>query len=158
MTRNRSTPERRQKDFRNRRALYEYHILEKIEAGIELRGSEIKSIRDGNISLAESYARIDGDEVFLVGCTIAEYRNASWTNHDPQRRRKLLLHRKEIRKIRAKIEEKGLTLVPLRLYFNRRGFAKVELGIGRGKKLHDKRETIRKRDTERELRRQLADR
>ncbi len=110
------------------------------------------------MSLGESYARIVGDEIFLIGSHISEYKNGSWANHDPMRKRKLLLHRKEIEKIRTKLQEKGLTLVPLRIYFNNRGFAKCELGIGKGKKLHDKRETIKKRDTDRDTSRELAGR
>jgi SsrA-binding protein len=145
-------------DFRNKRAYFEYEILEKFEAGLSLRGTEVKSIREGNISLAESYARLHGGEAFLIGCHINEYRAGSWTNHDPTRSRKLLLHRREIDKLESRIAEKGLTLVPLRLYFNKRGFAKVELGLARGKKLHDKRSSIKKRDSDREIQRQLSGR
>lgn len=144
------------KEIRNKKAFYQYHVLEKVEAGIALQGTEVKSIRDGKISLTESYARVDGTEVFLVGCHIPEYRPGSWTNHDPLRKRKLLLHRREIRKLRARVEEKGLTLVPLRLYFNKRGYAKVEIGVCRGKRLHDKRESMKARDAERDIRRQMA--
>jgi SsrA-binding protein len=148
----------RPREFRNKRAYFEYEILEKLEAGLALRGTEVKSIREGNVSLAESYARLQEGEVFLVGCHINEYRAGSWTNHDPTRKRKLLLHRREIAKLRSRIEEKGLTLVPLRLYFNKRGYAKVELGLARGKKLHDKRSSIKRRDTDREIQRQLSGR
>ncbi len=146
------------KQFRNKRAYYEYHVLEKIEAGIELRGTEVKAIREGNISLAESYARVDANEVFLVGCHIGEYKAGSWTNHEPRRKRKLLLHRREIQKIIVKTREKGLTLVPLRAYFNSRGYAKVELGICQGKKLHDKRQAMKERDTRREMDRAISGR
>lgn len=146
------------REVRNKKAYHQYHVLEKIEAGIELQGTEVKSIREGNVSLAESYARIDDAEVFLVGCHIPEYRAGGWTNHDPLRKRKLLLHRREISKLRARVEEKGLTIVPLRLYFNGRGYLKVELGICRGKQLHDKRETLKSRDADRDIQRQLAGR
>ncbi len=146
------------KEIRNKKAFFQYHVLEKLEAGIALQGTEVKSVREGNVSLAESYARLDGDEVFLVGCHIPEYRAGGWTNHDPLRKRKLLLHRREIGKLRARIEEKGLTIVPLRLYFNNRGYLKVELGVCRGKKLHDKRQTVKERDADREIRRQMSGR
>lgn len=144
--------------IKNKKAFYQYEILEKVEAGLELRGTEVKSLREGNMSLGEAYARIQDDEVFLVGSHIGEYRNGSWANHDPVRKRKLLLHRREIQKIRSRLQEKGLTLVPLRVYFNSRGFAKCELGIGKGKKLHDKRESIKKRDVARDVSRELAGR
>lgn len=144
------------KEFRNKRAYFEYHILEKYEAGIELRGTEVKSIREGGVNLAESYARVTGEELFLVNCHIPEYRAGGWTNHDPRRPRKLLLHRRELDRLAGKIELKGLTLIPLRLYFNARGYAKVEIGVARGKKLHDKRTDLKRRDAEREIRRQMA--
>ena len=144
------------REIRNKKAYFQYHVLEKIEAGIELRGTEVKSIREGEVSLAESFARIDGDEIFLVGCHIPEYRAGGWTNHDPRRKRKLLLHKREILKLKARIEEKGLTIAPLRLYFNKRGYAKLELGICKGKKLHDKRESVKERDAKREMARDAA--
>jgi SsrA-binding protein len=144
-----------QKDYRNRRAFYEYHIEEKVEAGMVLMGSEIKAIRDGKLNLSDSYARVDGKEVFLVNCHISEYKNASF-GHEPLRKRKLLLHRKEIRKLEKRVGEKGLTLVPLRVFFNARGYAKVEIGIGRGKQQRDKRQAMKTRDTEREIRRQMS--
>jgi SsrA-binding protein len=145
-------------EIRNKKAFFQYHVLEKIEAGIELRGTEVKSIREGQVSLVESYARIDGDEVYLVGCHIPEYRAGGWANHDPVRKRRLLLHRKEIRKLRVRVEEKGLTIVPLRLYFTARGFAKIELGVCRGKKLHDKRRSVKDRDAARDIQRHLSGR
>ena len=144
-----------QKDYRNRRAFYEYHIEEKVEAGIVLLGSEIKAIRDGKLNLSDSYARVDGKEVFLVNCHISEYKNASF-GHEPLRKRKLLLHRKEIRKLQKRVAEKGLTLVPLRVFFNARGYAKVELGIGRGKQHRDKRQALKDRDQKREIDRQMS--
>jgi len=144
------------KEFKNRRALYEYHVLEKVEAGIALVGSEVKSIREGNLSLTDSYARVDGDEVYLLNCHIAEYKNAASFGHEPRRKRKLLLHRGEIRKLERRVEEKGCTLVPLRVFFNARGFAKVEIGICKGKQTHDKREAIKSRDVDREMRREIS--
>ncbi len=137
----------------NRRARHDYHILESMECGIELKGTEVKSIRLGKVSLAESYALVQRDEVKLENMQITPYEHGSYENHEPKRSRKLLLHKKEILKLKQKIAEKGLTLVPLKLYFNARGIAKVELGLAKGKKLFDKRETIKQRDTERELRR-----
>jgi len=144
------------REFRNKRAFFEYHILEKYEAGIALRGTEVKSIREGNVNLAESFARVMEGELFLVNCHIPEYRAGGWTNHDPRRPRKLLIHRRELDRLVGKIELKGLTLVPLRLYFNARGYAKVEIGVAKGKKLHDKRSAVKERESEREIRRQLA--
>lgn len=144
------------REFKNKRAFFEYLVLETHEAGIELKGTEVKSIREGGVNLAESYARVNDGELFLVNCHIPEYRAGGWTNHDPRRPRKLLLHRKEIDKMVGKIELKGLTLIPLRLYFNSRGFAKVEIGICKGKKLHDKRSDMKRRDADLEIRRQMA--
>jgi SsrA-binding protein len=144
------------REFRNKRAYFEYLILEKHEAGLELRGTEVKSIREGSVNLAESFARVIGGELFLVNCHIPEYRPGGWTNHDPRRPRKLLLHRKELDKLVGKLELKGLTLIPLRLYFNPRGYAKVEIGVAKGKQLHDKRLDLKKKDAEREIRRQMA--
>jgi len=144
-----------QKEFKNRRASYEYHILEKAEAGIVLTGSEVKSIREGKLNLSDSYARVDGGEVFLVNCHISEYKNASF-GHEPLRKRKLLLHRREIRKLEKATAEKGLTLVPLRLFFNDRGYAKVEIGVARGKQRHDKRQSMKERESEREIRGEMS--
>jgi SsrA-binding protein len=145
-----------QREFKNRRAFHEYHVLEKVEAGIALVGSEVKSIREGNMNLSDSYARVEEGQVFLVNVHISEYKNAGAFGHEPLRRRKLLLHRAEIRKLERRVEEKGLTLVPLRVFFNARGIAKVELGICRGKQLHDKRAALKARDTEREIRREIS--
>ncbi len=144
------------REFKNKRAFFEFHILEKVEAGLALRGTEVKSIREGNINLADSYAREMNGELFLVNCHIPEYRAGGWTNHDPRRPRKLLLHKREVAKIITKIEQKGLTIVPLRLYFNDRGYAKVEIGVAQGKKLHDKRADMKRRDADREIRRQMT--
>ena len=147
-----STP----REFKNKRAYFEFHILEKHEAGIELKGTEVKSIREGSVNLAESYARAQDGELFLVNCHIPEYKAGGWMNHDPRRPRKLLLHRKELDRLVGKIELKGLTLVPLRLYFNARGLAKVEIGVAKGKQLHDKRTDLKKREADLEIRRQMA--
>jgi len=144
------------KEIRNRQAYFAYEVLEKVEAGIVLIGSEVKSVRAGDVSFADAYVRIDGGEAWLVNLHIAEYKNAKDFGHEPRRRRKLLLHRREIRKLAEKAELKGLTLIPLRLYFTGRGFAKIEIGVCRGKKLHDKRESAKKRDAQREIDREMA--
>jgi SsrA-binding protein len=138
----------------NRKARHKYVVLETLECGIALRGSEVKSLRQGKISLDESYARVKNDEVWLVGCDIQEYSHASRMNHEPKRPRKLLLHRREIRKFAGQAFEKGLTLVPLRVYF-KKGIAKLLLGICRGKKLYDKREQMKKDTVRREIDRAL---
>ena len=135
----------------NRRALHEYHIEAKLECGIALLGSEVKSLRDGKLSLDEAYGRVKGSDVWLVGADIAEYPQATLWNHVPKRPRKLLLRSEEREKFANKAHEKGLTLVPLRIYFNARGLAKVQLGLCRGKKLHDKRESLKKADSKREI-------
>ncbi|MCL2679800.1 MAG: SsrA-binding protein SmpB [Dehalococcoidia bacterium] len=134
----------------NRKARHDYDVLDTYETGIVLLGSEIKSVRDNQVSLGEAYVRLEGGEMWLVGAHIARYEAASYMGHDPTRRRKLLLHRKQIRHIAAKLQEKGLTLVPLRMYVKGRT-AKLEIGMGRGKKLYDKRDTIQRRDSEREI-------
>jgi SsrA-binding protein len=135
----------------NRKAFHEYFILDKLEAGIALLGTEVKSIREARINLKESYAAIKEGEAYLLNCHISPYSHGNRENPDPLRRRKLLLHSKEIRKLIGKTQEKGLTLVPLRVYL-RRGRIKVELGVARGKKLYDKRETERRKETDRETR------
>lgn len=139
---------------RNRRARFEYDLLDHLEAGIVLTGTEVKSLRNGKAGLEESYAGIDRGEVWLLGCDIPEYLQANRMNHQPKRPRKLLLHRREIVKIAAKAAERGLTLVPLRIYF-KKGIAKVELCVARGRKLHDKREALKKQDAKREIDRAL---
>ena len=136
----------------NRRARYEYHILESIEAGIALTGTEIKSIRQGGVSLSQSYARLRDGELWLLGMHIPKYKQGSFSNVDPDRPRKLLLHKEQIRRLGGRAAEKGLTIVPLRLYFTR-GKAKLEIGLARGKKLWDKREREAQRDVQRELER-----
>jgi SsrA-binding protein len=134
----------------NRRARHEYEILETVEAGIVLRGTEVKSLRDGLVNFKDSYASVRNGEGWLLGCHINPYSHGTDANHDPERDRKLLLHKREIDRLGGKISEKGLTLVPLRLYF-KDGRAKVELGLARGKKLHDKRATLREREARREM-------
>jgi SsrA-binding protein len=134
----------------NRRARFNYHLEETFEAGIALTGSEVKSLRAGKATIAESYADARGGEIWLVNANIPEYVQAGPFNHAPKRLRRLLLHRRQINKLIGAVEREGMTLVPLRLYFNQRGRAKVELALARGKKLHDKRETERKRSWERE--------
>lgn len=138
----------------NRKARHKYEILETLECGIALLGSEVKSLRTGKVSLDESYGRVMDGEVWLVGCDIAEYTYANRLNHDPRRKRKLLLHKREIRKFAARAFEKGLTLVPLKMYF-KQGNAKLLLGIGRGRKLYDKREKMKKDTMQRDMQRAL---
>ncbi|HLE50687.1 MAG TPA: SsrA-binding protein SmpB [Anaerolineales bacterium] len=138
----------------NRKAKHEYFVLESFEAGLSLHGSEIKSIRAGQISLAQAYVAIDGSEAWLINAHIAAYDQASHYNHDPLRPRKLLLHRSEIRKLWENVRQKGVTVVPLRVYL-KDGLAKVEIALAKGKKLYDKRADIAKRDVERELNRQF---
>ena len=134
----------------NRKAFHDYAILETYEAGLVLKGTEVKSLREAQVNFKDCYASIDNDEAWLIGCYISPYHHGTDANHDPDRDRKLLLHRKEIGRLTGKVAERGLTLVPLRLYF-KHGRAKVELGLGRGKKLHDKRATLRDRDQRREM-------
>src|SRR6187455_250622 len=135
----------------NRKARFRFEILDSLECGIQLTGSEVKSLRDGKLSLEEAYARVKEGEVWLVGADIAEYPQATLWNHPPKRPRKLLLNRQEREKFANKAHEKGLTLVPLKVYFNSRGLAKVLLGLCKGKKIHDKRETLKKADSQREI-------
>ena len=135
---------------RNKRARHDYHILETWEAGLVLTGTEVKSLRNGKANLADSYAVVRGGELFLINMHISPYEQGNQFNHDPTRTRKLLLHRREIRKLIGAVERQGLTLVPLDLYF-KRGVAKVTLALGKGKKLHDKRADERRREDEREM-------
>ena len=135
----------------NRKARFQFEILDSLECGIALVGSEVKSLRDGKLSLEEAYARVKEGEVWLVGADIAEYRQASIWNHAPKRPRKLLMKRAEVSKFAGLAHEKGLTLVPLKVYFTSRGIAKVLLGLCRGKKLHDKRETLKNADARRDI-------
>ena len=139
----------------NRKALHDYFIVDRFETGIVLKGTEVKSLRQGNANLQDGYAMIRNAEVWLIGLHINPFEKGNINNHDPKRDRKLLMHKQEIRRIFGKISEKGLTLVPLRLYF-KNNIVKLELGIAKGKKAYDKREAIAKRDIERQLRRDYA--
>jgi SsrA-binding protein len=139
----------------NRKARHDYHIEDTVEAGIVLTGTEVKSLRAGRASLVDGYATIDGGEVWLHRIHIPEYTEGSWTNHEPRRTRKLLLHRREIEKLSGKTTEAGFTLVPLALYF-KDGKAKVELAVGRGKRSYDKRQDLAKRDARREIARAMG--
>jgi SsrA-binding protein len=141
----------------NRRARYEYHLLERFEAGIILTGTEVKSLREGRVSLQRAFADIRGGEVYLVGAHIAEYAQGNLANHDPDRDRKLLLHKREISSLIGKVQERGLTLVPTRLYF-KDGRAKIELAVARGKETRDKRRDIADRDARRQIERALKGR
>jgi len=134
----------------NRRARHEYEILETLEAGLVLRGTEVKALRAGHVNFKDSYATVRSGEAWLLGCHISPYSHGTDANHDPERDRKLLLHRREIARLVGKIAERGLTVVPLRVYF-KRGRVKIELGLARGKKLHDKRSAIREREVRREM-------
>ena len=138
----------------NKKARFDYQLLEKLEAGIVLMGSEVKSLRQGKATLNESYARIINGELFLLGCNIATYDHANTLNHNPTRTRKLLVHRREINKLQSKLVQKGLTLVPVRIYFSQ-GRAKVELALARGKTHFDKREKIKEREIKRDIRQAL---
>jgi len=142
----------------NRKAYHEYFIEEKFEAGIVLQGTEVKSLRDGRVNLQDSYASVRDGEVFLHHCHISPYSHGNLMNHDPIRVRKLLLHKKEINKLLGKTQQKGLTLIPLRIYFSKRGHAKVELGLAKGKKLYDRRASIKAREAGREVERAIKDR
>jgi SsrA-binding protein len=141
----------------NRKARHEYELLERHEAGLVLTGTEVKSLRDGGASLQQAYADVRGDEVWLIGAHIAEYGQGNVNNHDPDRERKLLLHRREIESLHAKVRERGLTLVPTRLYF-KDGKVKVEVALARGKERRDKRRDIAKRDADRQIERALKSR
>jgi len=134
----------------NRRAYYEYFVEEKFEAGIELQGTEVKSLRTGEGSIAESYAMVEDEQVWLVNSNIPQYSKGSWMNHEPRRKRRLLLKKREIAKLHGSITRQGLTLIPLSIYFNSAGKAKIELALAKGKKAHDKRESIKERDWKRE--------
>jgi SsrA-binding protein len=142
---------------RNKRAFHEYNLFERLECGIVLTGTEVKSLREGSSSLEDAYAKVEKGEVWLLGSDIPEYSMAHRLNHKPKRPRKLLLHRREIAKFAGKASERGFTLVPLRLYF-KQGRAKVELAVARGKQLHDKRQALKTADAKRDIRRALSDR
>jgi len=139
----------------NKKAYFNYQILESLETGISLLGSEVKSVREGKISLKESYAEIKGGEVFLINCHISPYEASNRFNHEPRRPRKLLLHRQEIKRLAGKIKEKGLTLIPTKIMINKRGKIKIEISLAKGKREYQKREAIRERDREREMQAEL---
>ena len=139
----------------NKKAYYNYEILESYEAGVSLMGSEVKSIRQGRISLKEAYAEIKSGEAFLVNCHISPYASANRFNHEPLRERKLLLHRREIKRVMGKMKEKGFTLIPTKVLITDRGKIKVEVSLAKGKRAYQKREAIRERDREREMRAEL---
>jgi len=142
----------------NRKANHKFEILEKIECGIVLHGSEVKSLRDGKLSLDEAYAHVRDGQLYLVGADIGLFPQASYMNHQPTRVRKLLVHQSELIKLATRTTERGFSLVPLRVYFNERGIAKVLLGVGRGKQSHDKREDLKKKDATRDIQRELRKR
>ena len=142
----------------NRRARFDYFVDERVEAGIALTGTEVKSLRHGEGSIAESYATVEGEEVWLINSHIPEYSHGNRENHQPKRARKLLLKGREISKLQGAVARQGLTLVPLSIYFNSRGRAKVEIALARGKNVHDKRETVKERDWKREQQRLLRTR
>lgn len=137
--------------FKNKKVFFDYDIVDKIEAGIILSGTEVKSIREGKINMNGSFCIIKDNEIFIKGMDIAIYDEGSMNNHDPKRDRKLLLHKKQINKIKIKLEEKGFTIVPIKLYPNENGIFKIEIGIGKGRKLHNKKEYIKDRESKKEL-------
>ncbi len=136
--------------IKNKKAYFEYHILDKYEAGIELLGTEIKSIRAGKANLTDGFCTFVGNELFAFNIHISEYSMGSFYNHEPKRNRKLLLNKKELNKLRIKTQDKGMTIVPLQIFFNERGFAKMEIALAQGKKLHDKREDMKAKTMHRE--------
>jgi SsrA-binding protein len=139
----------------NRKARHRFQVLESLECGVALVGSEVQSLRNGRLSLDEAYGRVRNGEVWLIGCDIPQYANATLWKHDPKRPRKLLMRQRELQRFANRAHEKGLTLVPLKMYFNERGLAKVLLGLCRGKQLHDKRESLKKADAQRSLQRAM---
>lgn len=139
----------------NKKAYGNFELVDKFEAGLSLLGSEVKSLRAGTADLSGSYARIDGDQCWLLGASIAQYQQAGSRQHEPTRKRKLLLHKSEIRRIKIKLEQRGFTFVPLRIYFNDRGIAKIELALARGKRKYDKRQSITEREQKRDVDRNM---
>ena len=137
--------------IKNRKASYEYEFVEKVEAGIMLKGTEIKSLREGKASIQEAYCFFKKDELYIKGMNISPYSQASFESHDMTRDRKLLLKKRELEKFKSKMEEKGLTIIPVRIYINSRGLAKLEIALAKGKKIYDKRDSIKKKDQKREL-------
>lgn len=142
-------------ESKNRQAYYEYYVDDKYIAGLQLLGTEVKSLRSGRVSFNDSYCFFDKGELYLRSLHIAEYSHGTINNHDPVRDRKLLLSKRELKKLAAAIKEKGYTIIPLRIYFNEKNLAKLEIGLAKGKKLHDKRESIKQRDTQREISRYI---
>jgi len=141
----------------NRKAYHEYHILDKYEAGIELFGTEVKSLREAQANLKESYVIVRKNQAWISGMHINRYSNTGHEGHDPTRNRRLLLNKREILKIKQNIEQKGLTVVPLKLYFSKNGWAKVEIGLAKGKKIFDKKNSIKERDIKRDMQREIRD-
>jgi len=141
--------------IKNKKASFEYLLVERFVAGLQLQGTEIKAIRTGKVSLVESYCAFKGDELFVVNMHIAEYKFGTYNNHEPKRDRKLLLNAKEIKKISTKVKEKGFTIIPTLLFINDKGLAKLEIALARGKKLYDKRESIKAKDTKRDMERRM---
>jgi len=139
--------------IKNKKAAFEYHFIETYTAGIMLTGTEVKSIREGKASFSDSYCVIQNGELWVKNLHISEYKQGSYNNHEPKRQRKLLLNKKEIHKIESKLKEKGTTVVPVQLYFNERGFAKLDIAVAKGKKLFDKRESIKEKDVRRQMQR-----
>jgi SsrA-binding protein len=139
--------------IKNKKAAFEYHFLQTFTAGIVLTGTEVKSIRDGKANLSDSYCVMQNGELWVKNLHISEYKEGSYNNHEPKRQRKLLLNKKELEKIQSKLRDKGTTIIPVQLYFNERGFAKLDIAIARGKKLFDKRESIKEKDVRRQMQR-----
>jgi len=139
----------------NKKALHEYEIIEKFEAGMVLRGSEVKSIREGKVNLKDAYVLIREREAFLINSHISAYSNASYNNHEPERERKLLMNHKEIKKVHKKVKERGFSLIALRMYFNNKGFVKVEIALAKGKRLWEKKQKIKERDIKKDVDREL---
>ncbi|MCA8923949.1 MAG: SsrA-binding protein SmpB [Planctomycetes bacterium] len=152
-----SPPEGTKLIAKNRKAFHDFEFVEELEAGLVLQGTEVKVLRDGKVSFGDAHVRIKGDEAWLHDLHIPEYKNGSWTNHVPTRPRKLLLHRREIGRLKIHMDRKGLSIVPLDLHF-RRGYAKVKLGVGKGRKRHDKREALKKKQDKRDMDRAQAGR
>ena len=141
--------------IKNKRASFEYFLVETLTAGLVLTGTEIKSIREGKASLVDSYCSFKGDELFVIGMHIAEYTQGTYNNHEPKRDRKLLLNARELRKMKNKVQEKGFTIVPVTLFINDQGLAKLDIALARGKHFYDKRESLKSKDTKRELERMM---
>jgi len=139
----------------NKKAFHDYEIIEKYDAGIALMGSEVKSIREGRVSFKDSYVEIRSQEAFLVSAHIAAYPNASYNNHEPERSRKLLLHRRELKKLDRKVRTRGVTIVPLRMYLTPKGLVKIEIALARGKRLYDKKQKIKEKDLQRDMDREM---